>query len=64
LNEDDELTRKLGGRKYWDAEREVGILIEKELFERLLAQGIDVSAPELIPVTLRIELEKKHGCRS
>lgn len=40
LNDEADRTKKLGGRKYWDAEREAAPVIEKIIFERLWHDGV------------------------
>lgn len=59
LNEDPELTKKLGGRKYWEVSREIGRQIEKELFDIITKRGVIIKSPEEIPNLINKELLKR-----
>lgn len=58
MDEDEALTKKLGGR-HWDVEREVGHKVEREIFELLQAKNIDIGSPEQIPEFIRKKIEEK-----
>lgn len=58
LNQDAALTKKLGG-PYWQKERELCAKIEQELFEKLRARGVSITAPTAIPRLLRAIVEEK-----
>jgi hypothetical protein len=59
LNENTKLTERLGGRKYWDLEREVGHAVEKRIFDRLIVMGVEIDSPEKIPALIRNRIEEK-----
>lgn len=59
LNEDVETTARLGGKRYWDAEREIGHQFEKELFEALRSKGVEIDSPEDIPRLINHKLEER-----
>ena len=58
MNEDSELTKSLGGRKYWDVEREIGHRAENMVFKRLKEKGVEVDSPSQIPLLLKARLPK------
>ena len=57
LNEDQELTRKLGGR-YWDIERKGATEAERKIFEGLKAKGVDIKSQEEIPSFINQKVEE------
>lgn len=59
LNNDAELTKRLGGKKYWDLEREIGHEVEKLIFIRLTERGIDLKSPKEIPDLIRCRVEEQ-----
>lgn len=59
LNQDKELTARLGGRKYWEVEREIGHEVERLIDERLRARGIILNSPDEIPGLIRIKMQEK-----
>ncbi len=62
LNDSVELTERLGGRKYWNVEREVGHEVEKMIFNRLIERGIEIDSPEEIPALIRSRMgERQNG---
>jgi hypothetical protein len=58
VNNDEELTARLGGRKYWDVEREIGHAVENMIFDRLVERGVAISSPEEIPDLIRSKIEE------
>lgn len=59
LNEDVTLTNRLGG-KYWDKERELGKIVEKEIFEKLSPETQrEIQQPENIPSFLESKISEK-----
>jgi len=48
LNDNDDLTRQLGG-KYWDKERELATQVEQEIFTLLQQQGMVLDKPADVP---------------
>lgn len=60
LNENMELTARLGGRKYWDVERETAAFAEKVLFFALGGRkNLGISSPEELPSWIRARVEER-----
>jgi hypothetical protein len=57
LNNDADLTACLGGR-YWDKERELGHLVEEEIFN-LLKKDVVINSPADIPNLILEEINKQ-----
>lgn len=57
LNNDERLTRKLGG-KYFNKVRESSSMIEQEIFIEFKKRDIQVATPEQIPTIIRNEIVK------
>jgi len=55
LNNDPMLTQKSGGR-YWDQERKLCGIIEQEIYQRLIINGIDIDSPINISTMLSNEV--------
>lgn len=53
LNDDGDLTQRLGGRKYWELEMEVGHLVENMIFDSLKARGVEIGSPKDIPYLIK-----------
>jgi hypothetical protein len=61
LNENEELTKKLGGRKYFEVERETGHMVENVIYNILIEQGVEISSPEEIPNLIKSRLINRHN---
>ncbi|MBL7036447.1 hypothetical protein ISR94_01175 [Candidatus Microgenomates bacterium] len=60
LNKDKALTARLGGQ-YWDKERELGFMVEQEIFEKLPPEvQTQVGEPKNIPNYLLSQIEKNY----
>lgn len=60
LNKDEVLTSRLGGR-YWDKERELGVIVEREIFNKMSPEvQIQIGEPENIPNYLLNQIEKNY----
>lgn len=64
LNENKVLTERLGGRKYWDVEREVGETAERLIFYTLYcvlngARKFGISDPRELPSWIRARVEER-----
>ncbi len=60
FNEDEELTKKVGGR-FWDMERLAVRQVKEELLSLLKERGIEIDLPENIPDLIKKEVLKIIG---
>ncbi len=60
LNSDPALTARLGGRKYWDVERETGHKVENTIFPILRKRGHLLRKPSDIPLLIKNQIEEKY----
>ncbi|HJY98743.1 MAG TPA: hypothetical protein VJ227_03445 [Patescibacteria group bacterium] len=58
LDGDTVLTQRLGGKKYWDLEREVGRAVENIIFDHLVKKGIPINDPRDIPGLIRSKMDE------
>lgn len=59
-NPEPEVEQELG-RPYWEAERELGHKVERELWEMLREKGVFLAKPQDIPEFLNLEIERRLG---
>lgn len=59
LNNDQELTKRLGGRRYWELEREIGHAVEEVIYKRLLEKGIALKSPKDIPDLINCKIKEQ-----
>lgn len=59
LNEDQILTQRLAGRRYWDLEREIGHEVEKVIFSLLTKKGISLTSPKEIPSLISSKMKEQ-----
>ena len=55
LEQDD----RLDGLTFWQAVRKIGGEEEKEIFDRLIANGVEVDNPDDVPMLIKAEIEKR-----
>lgn len=53
-----EVQKKLGGKTYREAEREMAHSVENEIFLALRGRGTDIGQPENLPFFIKSEIEK------
>lgn len=58
LNDDEVLTARLGGKRYWDVEREIGHAVEKMIFRKLVERGVEINSPENIPSLISSKIKE------
>lgn len=61
LNSDPDLIARLHGKKYWDAEKEVGHKIENIIFNKLVENGIEIGSQEEIPDLVIQKVKEKRN---
>jgi hypothetical protein len=61
LDMDELLTKRLGGKKKWQFERELGHEVGKIIVRRLREKGIQIESPEEIPNLIKSKIEEESN---